>query len=150
GVGLEDRAAALEAAEDGLGQEVVAAGGDPRRAVVAAALVDGDRHVIRLGRERLVDDADVDLVLVVGVDAGGRHVGPPAGVVEEGEDRVVELQVATAQLVQPGDLGGGDRGDVGAELRVVGGGAPGRVHPAGHQDGGGGGGLRGGGGDRVS
>ena len=56
----------------------------------------------------------------------GAGVRAPGRVVQEREDRVVELQVPAAERVQPGDLGRVDGGDVRAELSPSGVGDVGR------------------------
>ena len=53
-----------------------------------------------------VDRADVALVRVVGVVAAGGQGGPLVGVVEAGEARVVELEVAAARRGERADLVG--------------------------------------------
>ena len=53
-------------------------------------------------RDRLVEVADVGLVLVLGVAADLGHVRALLRVVEVREAGVVELQVAAAQLAEPG------------------------------------------------
>jgi hypothetical protein len=59
--------------------------------------VGGDRHALGAALERLVDVADVGLVLVLGVAAELGDVLALLGVVEVGEARVVELQVGAAR-----------------------------------------------------
>ena len=97
-VPLHEEAVDLELAEQRLGDEVVAALGDPRGAEVAAAHVRRDRHALGSLRERLVDVGDVGLVQVLDVAAAlrGDHLAL-ARVVEVGEARVVELQVACSR-----------------------------------------------------
>ena len=98
-VELEEVAVDVQVAEQRLGDEVVAALGGPHRLVVAAAQVRGDGHVRRLVGERAVDVPDVLLVQVLGVAADRLDVLALGRVVDVGEARVVELQVAAAELV---------------------------------------------------
>src|SRR5215217_4932813 len=78
---LQEEAVDLEAAEQRLGDEVVAALGGPGRAEVAPAHVGGDRHAVGLAGQRLVDLADVALMQVLGVVAAAGDLGPLLGVV---------------------------------------------------------------------
>src|SRR5918998_2271273 len=64
---LQEEPVDLQAAEEGLRDEVVTALGDPGRAEVAAAHVRGDRQPLRAAGQRGVDLPDVALVLVLGV-----------------------------------------------------------------------------------
>src|SRR4051795_1697749 len=105
-VPLHEEAVDGELAEQRLGDEVVAALGHPGRAEVAAAHVRRDRHVVGAVLERLVDVADVELVLVLGVAAETRDHLALLGVVEVGEARVVELQVRAPAVRERADLGG--------------------------------------------
>src|SRR5204863_8858980 len=100
----EEKAVDLEVVEEALGDEVVAALRDPRRAEVAAAHVRRDRHPRWPVRERLVDVADIGLVLVLRVAADLGDVLALVRVVEVGEARVVELEVGAAELAEPPDL----------------------------------------------
>jgi hypothetical protein len=119
-----------QAAEQRLGDEVVAARGGPGGAEVAAAQMRGDGQPGRLVGQRRVDLADVAQVHVVGVLAAGGDLGPLGRVVEVGQGRVVELQVGAALIGEPGHLVGVGCGqvgpeplDVGIDLRVDRGGA---------------------------
>jgi hypothetical protein len=80
----------------------------------------GDGHAVGPVRERLVDVADVGLVLVLGVAADRAHVLALLGVVEVREARVVELQVAAAELADRAHLVGVGVGEVAPELVEVG------------------------------
>ena len=86
----------------------------PRHMWVVTAMPSG-----RSG-ERLVDVADVGLVLVLGVAADRAHVLALGRVVEVGEARVVELQVGAAQLAETPDLLGVGGGQVRPERVQVG------------------------------
>src|SRR5439155_289758 len=81
-VPLHEEAVDVELVEERLGDEVVAALGHPRRAEVAAAHVRGDRHALGAAAERLVDVADVDLVLVLGIAADLADVLALFGIVQ--------------------------------------------------------------------
>src|SRR5215211_7700471 len=78
---LQEEAVDREAAEQRLGDEVVAALGGPGGAEVAPAHVGGDRHAVGLAGQRLVDLADVALMQVLGVVAAAGDLGPLLGVV---------------------------------------------------------------------
>jgi hypothetical protein len=79
-----------------------------------------DREPVRPSGERLVDVADVGLVLVLGVAADRAHVLALSGIVEVGEARVVELEVAATGRGDAPHLLGVGRGQVGPELVEVG------------------------------
>ena len=96
-VELHEVAVDVELGEQRLGDVVVAALGDPRRAEVAAAHVHGQRHVLRAVGDRLVDLLDVAQVQVLAVLAALVDLLALAGVVEVGEARVVHLQVACSR-----------------------------------------------------
>src|SRR5207249_7006858 len=98
-------------------------------AVVAAAHVHGHGQAVRAAGQRLVDHGQVDLVLVLRVEAGPGGLLAPGGVVEEGEQGVVELEVAAAEGGHRGDLAGVRPGQVGVELVPVGVAAGGDVGP---------------------
>ena len=70
--------------------------------------------------ERLVDVADVLLVLVLGVAADRRDVVALLRVVQVREARVVELEVGAAELAEPAHLLAVRGGQVGPELVEVG------------------------------
>lgn len=90
-----------ELAKQRLGDMVVAALGDPGQAEIAAAHMRAHGHPGRLVGERLIDQADVDQVLVLGVAADAIDIGALHRVVEIGEAGVVELQVAAAHPPRP-------------------------------------------------
>src|SRR5262249_60038821 len=110
---FEEEPVHRQLAEQGLGDEVVAAGGGPGGAEVATAQVGGDGQPGGLVRQGGVDLADVAQVHVFGVLAAGGDLGPLGGGVEVGQRGVVELEVGAAQRGQPGHLGGVGRGPVG-------------------------------------
>ena len=100
GVVFEEIAVEVHRTEQPLGDRLVAALRHPGRAEIAAAHMGGDRHVRGLGGERRVDHILVDLRQVVRhrhALARGRHLGRRAQI---GPDRVVELQIAAAEVVE--------------------------------------------------
>jgi len=119
-VPLHEEAVDVELVEQHLGHVLVVAGGVPRRAEVAAAHVRRDAHARRPARDSLVEVADVGLVLVHGVAADLGHVLALLRVVEVREARIVELQIAAAQLAETGHLVAIGRGQVGPERIQIG------------------------------
>jgi hypothetical protein len=102
-VELEEEPVDIQAGEQRLGDEVVAALGRPRGLEVAAAHVRGHPHALRSTCDRGVDLPDEPLVLVIGVlSTGGDHLAL-VRFVEVREARVVELEVGTAELSQSPD-----------------------------------------------
>ena len=119
-VPLHEEAVDVELAEQRLGDEVVAALGRPGGAEVAAAHVRRHRKPGRPVGERLVDVADVGLVLMLRVAADRAHVLALLRVVDVGEARVVELEIRAAELGDATHLLPVRSDEVGPELVEVG------------------------------
>ena len=94
---LEEETVHVELAEQGLGDEVVAALGGPGGAEVAAAHVRGHLQVRGPSGDRVVDLADVAQVQVLGVLAAPGDLSPLGRVVEVGQAGVIQLQVGAAE-----------------------------------------------------
>ena len=100
GVVLQEEAVVVRTAEQHLGHGLVAAGGEPRGAEVAAADVRGDGHVGGLCLKDAVDRVYVALRHLVDVDALGGVRLALGRVAELAPAGVVELQVTAAQVVE--------------------------------------------------
>ncbi len=100
GIVLEEVAVVIAAAEQVLGHRLVAAGGNPGRAEIAAADMRRDRHVRGLGFERLVDGAGIGLLQVIDVEAAIPRLLQLLLRAEIGPGGVVELQIAAACVVE--------------------------------------------------
>ena len=117
---LEEVGVDVELGEQHLGDGLVAALGEPRAAVVAAAQVDGDGEVVGAAGDRRVDQLGVGVGEGVGIVAALDGAGAHDGVAQVGEVGVVELEVAAAGVVEGGDLGPVARREVGEEHLEVG------------------------------
>ena len=116
GVVFEEIAVDGEPAEQRLGHRLVAAGGNPGRAEIAAADMHGDRQVGRPAVERGIDRPGIALLQPVDVVAARARLLQLAVVAEIGPHGVVELQVAAAGIVEGADRLPVSGGRVGEEL----------------------------------
>lgn len=118
---LEEVDVDVELLEEDLGDGLVAALGEPLRAVVAAAQVDANGHVLGALLDGLVDQGGVLAGQDVGVAMALLSLGAHARVAQVGQVGVVELDHADAGGVQVGELLLVDAGEVveeGLEGRV--------------------------------
>ena len=117
---LEEVGVDVELVEQHLGDWLVAALGEPRAAVVAAAQVDGDDEVVGAAGDDGVDQLGVGVGELVGILAALDGTGAHHRVAQVGEVGVVELHVPTARRVEGVELGAVARREVGEELLQVG------------------------------
>src|SRR5712691_2608370 len=97
---FEEIAVVVAAPEQVLGDRLVAAGGNPGRAEIAAADMGGDGHVGGLPCERLVDGAGIGLLQVIDVEPAVLRLLELLLRAEIGPGGVVELQIAAAGVVE--------------------------------------------------
>ena len=117
---LEEEGVDVELVEQHLGHRFVAAFGEPRAAVVAAAQVDADREVVGAAADGGVDQLGVGVRQGVGIVAALDRAGAHHRIAEVREVGVVELEVAAAGGVQGVDLGPVAGGEIGEEPLEVG------------------------------
>ena len=97
---FEKQAVHLELVEHRFGNRVVAAGRNPRRAMIAATGMHAYGHGRWLARQRLVDQLDVGQVTLVGIAGGRANLVAIGRIAERCEHRVVDLKIGAAELLQ--------------------------------------------------
>src|SRR6266851_8844988 len=100
GIVFEKIAVVTGAGQHGLRNRLITARRNPGRAEIAATNMRGDRHVRRPFGDRVIDDAGVNFLQVVGALAARSHLVEFILRAEIGPYRVVELQIAATGVVE--------------------------------------------------